>query len=187
MVSWSVLYEIVHWLDSSWLLLYWFMLLKVTGKVLFGCNILYSSIIHRIHSYYYCLLFLVLLTGYMITVDWYIVLLLSLYSLSILSNIDIDCFNWNDNNINGHLTLGLRKLMEETTSVFSVDLGTGCAADWRFHYRVPEGWLASHLYYFTVLLFIQWAYCYCYWVPSGTVWFNTRKLRPWSRVCTGHT
>jgi len=174
MVSWSVLYEIVHWLDSSWLLLYWFMLLKVTGKVLFGCNILYSSIIHRIHSYYYCLLFLVLLTGYMITVDWYIVLLLSLYSLSILSNIDIDCFNWNDNNINGHLTLGLRKLMEETTSVFSVDLGTGCAAEIGFHCRVlGDDW-------HPILLLL---YCYCSTWRYGLV--QRQAPGPWSRVCTG--
>jgi len=52
-----------------------------------------------------------------------LLLLLSLYRLSILSNMDTDCLTELNNNINGQLTLGLGKLMEETTSVFWVDLG----------------------------------------------------------------
>ena len=69
------------------------MLPKVTGKGLFNCNTLYSPIIHRIHGYCYCSLVLLLFTVYTITVDCYTVPLLSLYRLSILGNISIDCFN----------------------------------------------------------------------------------------------
>ena len=36
---------------------------------------------------------------------------------------DFDCLTKLNNNVNGQLTLGLRKLMEETASVFWVDLG----------------------------------------------------------------
>jgi len=39
------------------------------------------------------------------------------------------------------LTPGLGKLMEETTSVFWVDLRCSYAAERGFHYRVPVGWL----------------------------------------------
>ena len=92
MVSWSVLYEIVHWLDGAGLLLVLFMLLKFTGKVLLDHNLMYSPIIHRIHSYWYCLLFLLLFTVYKINVYWYIVLLLLLYRLTILRNMDIVWF-----------------------------------------------------------------------------------------------
>jgi len=64
------------------------MLLKVTEKVSLGHNARYNSI-YRIHEY--CSLFLLLFTVYTITVT---VLLLSLYHLSILGNMDIDHFNW---------------------------------------------------------------------------------------------
>ena len=39
------------------------------------------------------------------------------------SNMNIDCLIKLNNNVNGQLTLELRKLMEETTPVFWVDLG----------------------------------------------------------------
>jgi len=84
-------YEIVNWLDDAELLLFSFMLLKVSGKVLLDRNTLYSSI-HRIYGYCYCSLFISLFTVYTITV-----LLLSLYCPSILSNMDIDCLTELDN------------------------------------------------------------------------------------------
>ena len=49
------------------LLLYKFILLKVTGKRLFDRNTLYSPTVHRIHCYYYCSLLLILFTVYTIT------------------------------------------------------------------------------------------------------------------------
>ena len=70
-----------------------FMLLKVSGKVLFDRNTLYSPVVHRIHNYFYCSLLLLLFTMYMITVDCYIVPLLSLYRPNILDNTDFDCYN----------------------------------------------------------------------------------------------
>jgi len=51
------------------LLLYKFILLKVTEKGLLDRNTLYSLIIHRIHGYCYCSLLLILFTVYTITVD----------------------------------------------------------------------------------------------------------------------
>ena len=65
----TVLYEIVYWLEVSRLLLYYFILLKVTGKRSFDCNTLYSPIVHRIHSYCYRSLLLISFTVYTIT-DW---------------------------------------------------------------------------------------------------------------------
>jgi len=47
------------------------MLLKITGKVFLDRNPLYSSIVHRIHGYWYCLLFLLLSTVYTIIVYCY--------------------------------------------------------------------------------------------------------------------
>ena len=75
------------------LLLYKFILLKVTGIGLFDRNTLYSLIVHRIHGYYYHSPLLILFTMYTITVDCYTVLLLSLYRRSIISNMDNDCLN----------------------------------------------------------------------------------------------
>jgi len=60
------------------------MLLKVTGKVLFNCNTLYSPIVHHIHGYWYCLLSWLLFTVYKIIVDCYTVPLLSPYHRSII-------------------------------------------------------------------------------------------------------
>jgi len=51
------------------------------------------------------------------------VLLLSLYHPSILRNMILITLIELNNNVNGQLTLGLGKLMEETTSVFWVNLG----------------------------------------------------------------
>jgi len=61
---------------------------------------------------------------------------------------------------------------------------TGCAADWGFHCSVPgDDW--HPIYDVIISLFSQWDYYYCYWVPSGTVWFSAKKLRPWSQECKG--
>ena len=64
-----------------------------------------------------------LFTVYTITVDCHIVLLLSLHRPSILSNMILIVLTELNNNVNGQFTLGLGKLMEETASVFWVDLG----------------------------------------------------------------
>ena len=98
------------------------MLLEVTGKVLFDSNIMYSSIVHRIHDYCYRSLLLILFTVYTITVDCYTVSLLSSYLPSVISNMVLIVMTELNNNVNGQLILGLGKLMEETTSVFWVDL-----------------------------------------------------------------
>ena len=45
------------------------------------------------------------------------------------SNMNFKCLTELNNNVNGQLTLRLEKLMEETTSVFWVDLGYRFAAD----------------------------------------------------------
>jgi len=97
--------------------------IKGTGKVLFGRNTLYNPIVHRIHGYCYCLLFLILLTVYTITVYWFIVVLLTLYCSRTVGNMILIILTKLNNNLNEQLTLGLRKLIEETTSVFWVDLG----------------------------------------------------------------
>jgi len=46
-------YEIVLWQDDAGPLLYYFMLLKVTGKVSLDRNTMYNPIIHHIYNYYY--------------------------------------------------------------------------------------------------------------------------------------
>ena len=108
---------------------------EITEKVLLNHNTMYSPIVHRIHGYWYCLLSLLLFIMYMINVYWYTVLLLSLHHPSNLDNMDID---WLNNNINGQLTPGLGKLMEETASVFWVDLRTGYTVEIRFYCRIPR-------------------------------------------------
>ena len=60
---------------------------------------------------------------YTITVDCYIVPLLSLCHLGILSNMILVVLTKLNNNKNRQLTLRLGKLIEEATSVFWVDLG----------------------------------------------------------------
>ena len=86
-----------------------------------------------------------------------------------------------NNNVNGQLTLGLKKLIEETTSVFLVDLGTSCAAEIRFHCRVlGDDWHPICLLFHSVTVSIvsqrYCEYCYCYWLPSGSAWFSARHL-----------
>jgi len=48
--------------------LVYFMLLKITEKVLLDCNTMYSFTVYRIHSYYYCSLLLLLFKMYTITI-----------------------------------------------------------------------------------------------------------------------
>jgi len=75
-------------------------------------------------------LLLLSFTLYTITVDCYTVPLLSLYRPSTLSNMILIVLTEINNNVNGQLILGLGKLMEETTSIFWVDLG------YRLHSRL---------------------------------------------------
>ena len=56
------------------------------------------------------------------TVECYTVPLLSLCHPSTLDNMILMVLTGLNNNINGQLTLGLEKLIEETTSVFWVNL-----------------------------------------------------------------
>jgi len=79
MISWSVLYEIVYWLDGAWLLLYWFMLLKVTGKILSDRNICIVPLFYRLYGNIIHIVIVTLL-----------ILLLSLYRPNNQNNMDID-------------------------------------------------------------------------------------------------
>ena len=109
MVSWSVLYEIVYWLDGAWLLLYWFMLLKVTGKILSDRNICIIPLFYRIYGN---IVHIVIVTS--------LILLLSpIIPVIKITWILIDL----NNNVIEQLIPRLGKLMEETASVFWVDLG----------------------------------------------------------------
>ena len=77
------------------------------------------------------------------------------------------------NNVNGQLILGLGKLMEETTSVFWVDLGYRLRSRHTVSLQVSGGWQTSHLF------IIPQCYCeyyYCYWLLGGRAWFSTRHL-----------
>ena len=143
--------EIVYGLDNAWLLLVLLHITEITGKVLLDRNTMYNPIVHRIYGYWYCLLNLLLFTVYMITIYYY-VLLLSLYHPSILGNIEIDYFNWIKYNVNEQLTLRLGKLIEETTSVFWVDLGYRLRSRDRVPLQGSQGWLTSHTV--TVLLLL---------------------------------
>jgi len=108
---------IYRWLEDQCidLLLYYFMLQKVIGKILFDCNTMYSSIVHHIHSY--CSLLLLSFTVYTITVTVTVLLLLP-YHPSILVTWILTNLTELKNNINGQLTLELRKTMEETRLYF---------------------------------------------------------------------
>ena len=121
------------------------MLLKITEKVLLDRNTMYSPIVHRIHIYWYCLLFLLLFLciRLLFTIT---VLLLSPYRPSILGNMILVVLTELNDNVNGQLTLGLGKSMEETTSVFWVDLGYKLRGRLKVPLQGPKGWLASHLY-----------------------------------------
>ena len=91
------------------------MLLKVTEKILLDRNIMYSPIIHRIHSYCYCSLLLLLFTVYTFTVDCFTTVIITVVIWILIVLIELN------NNINGQLTLRLGKLMK--TSIFWVNLG----------------------------------------------------------------
>jgi len=56
------------------------MLLKVTRKVLLDRNTIYSLIVHRIHGYWYCLLFTLRFTMYTITVYCYCIVTVTVSS-----------------------------------------------------------------------------------------------------------
>ena len=121
MRCWSALDEIVYWLVFNLICIiscYW-----NHWKVLLDRDTLYNPIVHRIHGYCYCSLLLLLFTMYTITVYWYTISLLSLYRPSILVIWMLIIITKLNNNINRQLTLGMRELMEETASVFWVDLG----------------------------------------------------------------
>jgi len=164
---WLILDETIYW-PVSGLVNVLFMLLKVTGKVSLDCNDRYSSIryssIHHIHGYCYCLLFfhysqytrLLLLYCY-----YYCHCIISVIEIVIISVIEI---TWIlialNNNINGQITLGLGKLIEET-SVFWVDLEYRLHSRDMFHYRVPaDDWHLICLLFHNVTMSIvpQW-YC----------------------------
>ena len=100
------------------------MLLKVTGKVFLDNNTLYSSI-HRVSSYTrLLLLFNVLITVHRVYDYCYCYCTVTVtVSSQCSSNMNIDCLTELNNNLNEQLALGLGKLMEETSSVFWVDLG----------------------------------------------------------------
>ena len=131
------IYEIVYWLEVSGLLLYWFMLLKVTGKILLDRNTFIVILFYR----YTVILFTLLL------LYWYcychcIVPVIEIIWILIVIN----------DNVNWQLTLGLKKLMEEIASVFWVDLG------YRLHSRVTVplqgsgGWLTSRIVHIVIVI-----------------------------------
>ena len=150
--------------------------MKVPEKLSLDCNTLYSSI-HRIHGYCYCSLFLSLFTVYTITVT-VTVTASSQYSC----NMNFDCLNELNNNVNGKLILGLGKLMEETASAFWVDLGYRL----RSRKRVPlQG---SHGVIDTLVLFLFLLYMLCMSLTTlRQVLVQRQESGPWYRVCTGPT
>ena len=140
---------LIRWCMTVTILIH---IIKGSGKVLFGRNTLYNPIVYRIHGYYYCLLFLILLTVYTITVYWFILVLLSLYYSSTLGNMILIVLTKLNNNLNEQLTLGLRKLIEETTSVFWVDLGYRLRSRDRVLLQGSRGWLTFHTIIVLLLL-----------------------------------
>jgi len=146
---WSVLVETIYWAVSG-LLLVLFILLKFTGTVLFDCNTMYNSIVHRIHGYCYCSLLLILFTVYTITVGCYTVPLVSLSRPGILSDMILSVLN--ELNNNEQLTLGLNKLMEETTSVFWVDLGYRLRSRFTVPLQDFGGWLTSRIVHIIIVI-----------------------------------
>jgi len=117
-------------------------IIDVTGKKLFDWNTLYNPIVHRIHGYWYYLLFWLLFTMYTITVNC----LLSLYHPCNVSNMILIVLTESNNNVNGQLILGLGKLMEETMSVFWVDLGYRLHCRLRVPLQGSMGRLTTHLF-----------------------------------------
>jgi len=101
----------------------------------------------------------------LITVTWYI-LLLSSYCPSNLETWILSDLNKLINNVIEQLTQGLEKLMEETASVFWVDLGYRL----RSRMRVPLQDFRKQFTSHTV-------YCYIVTVIHGaTAWFSARSL-----------
>ena len=92
------------------------MLLKVSEKISLARNARYNSI-HCIHGYCYCSQFLLLFTVYTIIVYCYCTVTVTVSSQYSRQH-DIDCLTELNININGQLILGLKKLIEKTSSVF---------------------------------------------------------------------
>jgi len=84
-----------------------------------------------------------------------------------------------NNNVNWQLTLGLGKLIEETTSVFWVNLGYRLRSRDTVQLQGSGGWQTSRIIHIVIIidiLLLLLTYCYCYWLPSGRTWFNVRWL-----------
>jgi len=79
MRSWSVLYAIVHWLDSAGYVTVLFMLLKVTKKILSDHNTCIDPLFYRLHGN---IVHIVIIKS--------LILLLSPYHPSNQNNMDID-------------------------------------------------------------------------------------------------
>jgi len=103
------------------------------------------------------------------------------------SNIDFDSLTDLNNNVNRQLTLGLGKLMEETASIFCVDLRYRLRSRLRVPLQGSREMTGIPSVLFTVPLLSKWDYYYYYSIHSGTAWFSAKKLRSWSLVCTGPT
>jgi len=72
--------------------------------------------------------------------------------------------------------------MEETTSVFWVDLRYKFRSRLTVSLQDFGGWLTSHLFIipqcYCKFIVPQWyyEYCYCYWLPGGNAWFSASHL-----------
>jgi len=140
------------------------MLLKVTWKILLDHNARYSSI-RRIHGYCYCspcIQLLLLLLYCTVTI---------IVSFQYSSNMDIDWLTELYNNINEQLILGLKKLMEETMSVFWVDLGYRLHSWNMLPMQSSRGWLTSHMF-----IVLQ---CYCKYYSTVILWVLLLLLTTW--------
>jgi len=144
---------------------------EITGKVLLDRNTMYSLIVHRIHGYGYYSLFWLLFTMYTITVDCYTILLLSLYRPSILSNMILIVLIELNNNVKRPLALRLVRLMEETASVFWVDLGYRLRSWHMVPLQSSERWLTSHLFIVPQ--------CYCEYCSTVILWVLLLLLTTW--------
>ena len=100
---WPALDETVYWTVSGIVIVIIYVI-EVTGKILSDCNTFIVILFYSLHGILFTLLLL----------HWYC------YCHCIVPVIEM---TWilivrNDNNVNWQLILGLRKLMEETASVF---------------------------------------------------------------------
>jgi len=91
-------------------------------------------------------------TVYTITVSCYTVSLLSLHHTNTLSNMILIVLTELNNNINGQLTLGLEKLIEETTSVFLVDLRYRLRSRDTVQLQSSRGWLTSRIVHIVIVI-----------------------------------